>query len=60
LIVKSSGDDHLNFDAPIPANELVVALFYHITNEAVDMSWNEGGIMGVRGEVSRNNSFGVD
>jgi hypothetical protein len=33
LIVESSGDDHPNSDAPIPANELVVALSDLFTDE---------------------------
>ncbi len=49
LIVKSSGDNHLTFNALIPANELVVPLSNHTTDKAVDTSGNEGGIMGVRG-----------
>ncbi len=49
LIVESSGDDHPNSNAPIPANELVVALSDVFTNEPVDTSGNEGGVMGDEG-----------
>ena len=48
---EGSGDDHPNSDAPIPANELVVALFGVFTNESVDKSGNEGGVMGDEGGI---------
>ena len=51
LIVESSGDDHPNSDAPIPANELVVALSDVFTDESVDTSGNDGGVMGDEGGV---------
>ena len=51
LIVESSGDDHPTSDAPIPANELVVALSNLFTNEAFDTSGNDGGVMGEEGGV---------
>jgi hypothetical protein len=61
LIVKSSGNDHLNFDTPIPANELVVASSNCITNKTVDTSGNGGGgIMGVRGGVNSVNSYNIN
>jgi hypothetical protein len=43
---EGSGDDHPNSDAQIPANELVVALSDVFTDESVDTSGNEGGVMG--------------
>ncbi len=46
---EGSGDDHPNSDAPIPANELVVALSNVFTDESVDTSGNEGGVMGDEG-----------
>ncbi len=49
LIVESSGNDHPNSDAPIPANELVVALSIVFTDKPVDMSGNKGGVMGDEG-----------
>ncbi len=49
LIVESSGDDHPNSNAPIPANELVVALSDDFTDKSVDTSGNEGGVMGDEG-----------
>jgi hypothetical protein len=49
LIVESSGNNHPNSDAPIPANELVVALSDVFTNKPVDTSGNEGGVMGDEG-----------
>ena len=48
---EGSGDDHPNSDAPIPANELVVALSDEFTDESVDTSGNEGGVMGDEGGV---------
>ena len=41
---------HGNSSTPIPANELVVALSDVFTNESVDTSGNEGGVMGDEGE----------
>ena len=46
---EGSGDNHPNSDAPIPANELVVALSDVFTNKSVDTSGNEGGLMGDEG-----------
>jgi hypothetical protein len=37
---EGSGDDHPTSDAPIPANELVVALSDLFTDESVDTSGN--------------------
>jgi hypothetical protein len=51
LIVESSGDDHPNSDAPIPANELVVALSDLFTDKSVDTSGNDGGVVGEEGGV---------
>jgi hypothetical protein len=51
LIVESSGDDHPNSDAPIPANELVVALSDLFTDESVDTSGNDGGVVEEEGGV---------
>ena len=51
LIVESSGDDHPNSDAPIPANELVVALADLFTDESVDTSGNDGGVVEEEGGV---------
>ncbi len=51
LIVESSGDDHPTSDAPIPANDLVVALSDLFTNKSFDMSGNDGGVMGEEGGV---------
>ena len=51
LIVESSGDDHPTSDAPIPANELVVALSDLFTNESFDTFGNEEGVMGEEGGV---------
>jgi hypothetical protein len=48
---EGSGNDHPNSDAPIPANELVVALVDIFTNKSVDTSGNEGGVMGDEGGV---------
>jgi hypothetical protein len=46
LIVESSGDDHPNSDAPLPDNELVVALSDLFTaNESVDTSGNDEGVL---------------
>jgi hypothetical protein len=46
LIVESSGDDHPTSDAPISANELVVALSDLFTDESFDTSGDDGGVMG--------------
>ena len=46
---EGSGNDHPNSDAPIPANELAVALSDVFTDESVDTSGNEGGVMGDEG-----------
>jgi hypothetical protein len=43
---EGSGDDHPNSDAPIPA-----ALSDVFTDESVDMSGNEGGVMQDEGGV---------
>jgi hypothetical protein len=51
LIVESSSDDGPNNDAPIPANELVVTLSDLFTDESVDMSRNDGGVMGEEGGI---------
>ena len=51
LIVESSGDDHPTSDAPIPANELGVALSDLFTDESFDTSGNDGGVMGEEGGV---------
>jgi hypothetical protein len=52
LIVKSSGDDHPNSDAPIPDNELVVALSDLFTaDESIDTSGNDGGVERKEGGV---------
>ena len=51
LIVESSGDDHPNSDAPSPANELVVALADLFTDESVDTSGNDGGVVEEEGGV---------
>ena len=49
LIVESSSNDHPNSNASIPANELVVVLSDVFTDESVDTSGNEGGVMGDEG-----------
>ncbi len=46
---EGSGNDHPNSNAPIPANELAVALSDVFTDESVDTSGNEGGVMGDAG-----------
>jgi hypothetical protein len=51
LIVESSGNDHPTSDAPIPANELGVALSDLFTDESFDTSGNDGGVMGEEGGV---------
>ncbi len=52
MIVKSSGDDHPNSDAPIPDNELVVALSDLFTaDESIDTSGNDGGVERKEGGV---------
>ncbi len=52
LIVESSGDDHPNSDAPIPDNELVVALSDLFTaDKSIDTSGNDGGVVGEEGGV---------
>jgi len=56
---EGSGDDHLNSDAPIPVNELVVALSDVFTNESVDTSVNEGGVMGDEGEFNSIDSYNI-
>jgi hypothetical protein len=48
---EGSDVDHPNSDAPIPANELVVALSNVFTDESVDTSGNDGGVMGDEGGV---------
>jgi hypothetical protein len=57
LIGELSGNNHLNFDAPILANELVVASSNHITDKAVEMSGNDGG--GNRGDGGGLVALGV-
>ena len=56
---EGSGDDHPNSDAPIPVNELVVALSDVFTNESVDTSVNEGGVMGDEGEFNSIDSYNI-
>ena len=56
---EGSGDDHPNSDAPIPANELVVALSDVFTNESVDTSGNEGGVMGDEGGFNSVDSYNI-
>jgi len=51
LIVESSGNDHPASDAPIPANELVVALSDLFTNESFNASGNDGGVTEEEGGV---------
>ena len=51
LIVESSDDDGPNYDAPIPANEFVVTLSDLFTDESVDMSGSDGGVVGEEGGV---------
>jgi hypothetical protein len=53
LIVESSGNDHPNSDAPIPDNDLVVALSDLFTaDESIDTSGNhDGGVVGEEGGV---------
>ena len=53
------GDDQPNSDAPIPANELVVALSDVFTNESVDTSGNEGGVMGNEGVFISIDSYNI-
>ena len=48
---EGSGDYHPTSNAPIPANELVVALSDIFTDESVDTSGTEGGVMGEQGGV---------
>ncbi len=48
---EGSGDYHPTSNAPIPANELFVALSYLFTDESVDTSRTEGGVMGEQGGV---------
>ncbi len=56
---EGSGDDHPNSDAPIPANELVVALSDVFTNKSVDTSGNEGGVMGDEGVLNSVDSYNI-
>ena len=56
---EGSGDDHPNSDAPIPANELVVAFSDVFTNESVDTSGNEGGVMGDEGGFISVDSYNI-
>ena len=56
---EGSGDDHPNSDAPIPVNELVVALSDVFTNESVDTSVNEGGVMGDEGEFNSIDLYNI-
>ena len=56
---EGSGDDHPNSDAPIPANELVVALSDIFTNESVDTSGNERGVMGDEGVFNSVDSYSI-
>ena len=51
LIVEYSGDDHPTSNAPIPDNELVVAMFDLFTDNSFDTSGNDGGVMGEEGGV---------
>jgi hypothetical protein len=48
---EGSGDDHPNSNAPIPANELVVALSDVFTDESVATARNEGGVRGDEGGI---------
>ena len=50
---EGSGNDHPNSDAPIPDNELVVALSDLFTaDESIDTSGNHyGGVVGEEGGV---------
>ena len=48
---EGSGDDHSNSDAPIPANELVVAMSDVFTDKSANTSGNEGGVVGDEGGV---------
>ena len=56
---EGSSDDHPNSDAPIPAYELVVALSDVFTNESVDTSGNEGGVMGDEGGFNIIDSYNI-
>ena len=56
---EGSGDDHPNSDAPIPANELVVALSNVFTNKSVVTSGNEGGVMGDEGVLNSVDSYNI-
>jgi len=56
---EGSGDDHPNSDAPILANELVVALTDVFTNESFDTSGNEGGVMGDEGGFNSVDSYNI-
>ena len=56
---EGSDDDHPNSDAPIPANELVVALSDVFTNESVDTSGNERGAMGDEGGINSVDSYNI-
>jgi hypothetical protein len=56
---EGSGNNHPNSDAPIPADELVVALSDVFTNESVDTSGNEGGVMGDEGGFNCVDSYNI-
>ena len=56
---EGSGNNHPNSDAPIPADELVVALSDVFTNESVDTSGNEGGVMGDEGGFNIIDSYNI-
>ena len=56
---EGSGNDHPNSDAPIPANELVVALSDDFTNKLVDTSGNEGEVMGNEGGFNSIDSYNI-
>ena len=56
---EGSGNDHPNSDAPIPAYELVVALSDVSTNESVDASGNERGVMGDEGGFNSVDSYSI-
>ena len=56
---EGSGDDHPNSDPPIPANELVVSFSNVFTNESVDTSGNEGGVMGDEGGFNIIDSYNI-
>ena len=56
---EGSSVDHPNSDALIPADELVVVLSNVFTNESVDTSGNEGGIMGDEGGFNSIDSYNI-